>query len=306
MNVSNFLFHRVSNETDVMWPPMKPHHFERIIKYLERKYEIISLEGFLSNPGNYKKDRPLATILFDDGYKDNIEYAAPVLAAHQCPASFYIVTGCIDDNKPTWTFLLDNAIQNTRKAEIELDFSFVPDTFKRVNIGKGLKLASVTGLKPWMKNLSNQYRKQVLQEILYQCYDVPMPENKMMNWGDIRQLDSFGFIIGSHTDTHPLLASLSDENEIRDELVISYRKIIDQVRKQPQSISYPVGSYDQRVLKIAADCGYRFGLAVEQRLYKFPSENIFAIPRIELYQEPWWKTKLRIDGVYSTLKKVWR
>ena len=42
--------------------------------------------------------------MFDDGYKDNIEYAAPILRQFKCPASFYVVTDCIDRNVPTWTY----------------------------------------------------------------------------------------------------------------------------------------------------------------------------------------------------------
>ena len=38
----------------------------------------------------------VCTIGFDDGYRDNIDHALPLLKKYGCPASFYVVTDCID------------------------------------------------------------------------------------------------------------------------------------------------------------------------------------------------------------------
>src|SRR5687767_9198859 len=102
MLVKNFLFHRVSEEKDELWPPMTPALFDRIIQLLTKKYRVVGLEDFQEGLSTDGKGRKLATVLFDDGYKDNIEYAAPILKKYHCHASFYIVTNCIDKNIPTW------------------------------------------------------------------------------------------------------------------------------------------------------------------------------------------------------------
>ena len=78
--IRNFLFHRVSEEEDAMWPPMKPALFSQIIAFLTRRYLVVPLEQFLAEPDSFKASgKSIATVLFDDGYKDNIEYAAPLL-----------------------------------------------------------------------------------------------------------------------------------------------------------------------------------------------------------------------------------
>ncbi|MEI2824763.1 MAG: polysaccharide deacetylase family protein, partial [Chitinophagaceae bacterium] len=74
----------------------------------------------------FASEKKIATVLFDDGYKDNLEMAAPILSKYKCPASFYVVTDCIDRNIPTWTYILDDRFSKTRKEKIELDFDFVP------------------------------------------------------------------------------------------------------------------------------------------------------------------------------------
>src|SRR5215216_6250634 len=120
--VRNFLFHRVNAQRDALWDPMDPSLFERCVKYISSKYTMIQLEELVCDSKAKTSKRQFATILFDDGYKDNIEYAAAILDKYNVKASFYVVTDCIEKNIPTWTYILDYAFQFTEKKEIGLSF----------------------------------------------------------------------------------------------------------------------------------------------------------------------------------------
>ena len=306
MLIRNFLFHRVSNEEDALWPPMKPALFSRIISFLTQHYQVVPLEHFLDQPDSFKtNNKSIATVLFDDGYKDNIEYAAPILQKYKCPASFYIVTDCIDRNIPTWTYIIDNVLQQTKQDILKLPYDFVPEKFKSVQLNNQTQPnVAVKSLKPWMKSLPNMERMLVTESILQQGSDVKTLNNKMMNWEDIRQLNNEGFIIGSHSHTHPLLASLEDESAISSELKTSAQKILEQTGHAPQTISYPIGSFDERVTRLSKEQGYKYGLAVEQKFFQYPSDKMI-IPRVELYQQPWWKVKLHLTGNYwNSLRRL--
>jgi len=304
MVIRNFLFHRVSDESDSMWPPMTPLLFSNVISFLRKKYQVVALEEFLDEPNSFKGiKKGIATISFDDGYKDNIEYAAPILKKYNCPSSFYIVTDCIDRNVPTWTNLIDHAFQQSKKSKLVLAFDFVPEKFKFVSLNPD-PTNIVKTIKPWMKGLSNVERVKITESILQQCDDVTQPDNKMMNWEDIAQLANDGFIIGSHSYSHPMLASLKNESEIIDELKISADRIKEKIGIAPKAISYPIGSFDERVTRLSKEQGYKYGLAVEQKFFSFASDNM-AIPRVELYQQPWWKVKLHLTGNYwNRLRRV--
>jgi peptidoglycan/xylan/chitin deacetylase (PgdA/CDA1 family) len=102
-----------------------------------------------------------------------------------------------------------------------------------------------------------------------------------------------------------MLASLQNESEIADELKISAQRIQEEVGKLPRTISYPIGSYDERVVSLSAKAGYQYGLAVKQQFFKSGKDDVFEIPRVELYQEPWWKVKMRMNGIYSWVKNIW-
>ncbi|NOT51419.1 MAG: polysaccharide deacetylase family protein [Chitinophagaceae bacterium] len=302
MVIRNFLFHRVSDEKDAMWSPMTVSLFSRIIRILTKKFLVVPFEAYQDDPGAFSSGKKIATVMFDDGYKDNIEFAAPVLAQFKCPASFYIVTDCVDKNIPTWTYLVDNALSKTRKNSIELSYDFVPENFKTIEL-KNLS-GKEKEIKPWLKKLSNQHRLLIMRSLLEQCNDVETPR-KMMNWNDVRELGNNGFIIGSHSHTHPMLASLQNEDEISEELKISSQRIQQETGKLPATISYPIGSYDSRVVVLSKKEGYKYGLAVKQKFYNTNKDDIFEVPRVELYEEPSWKVNMRINGMYSFVKKIW-
>jgi peptidoglycan/xylan/chitin deacetylase (PgdA/CDA1 family) len=305
MEIRNFLFHRVSEEIDSLWPPMKPALFEKIIRHLKKKYEIVLLEDLLNDPQRFlPADKKIATIQFDDGYKDNIEYAAPILRKYNCPASFYVVSGCIDTGTPTWTYLLDHALQHTQIKELQIPFDFVPEDKRDIRVDGSAKIGDLARpIKPWLKTISNSRRVKVLDTILGQCKDVTAGKAAMMNWSDVSELGKSGFFVGSHSQSHPLLATIETEEEILYELKSSGERIKQTTGEWPVTISYPIGSFDDRVVRLASECGYKYGLAVEQKFFRLNEDSRMTIPRVELYQEPFWKSHLRISGMINIFKK---
>ena len=64
--------------------------------------------------GNLKKGKNefMLTITFDDGYKDNLLYALPILEKFEVPAIIYITTRFQDQNVDLWWYELMEIIQN--------------------------------------------------------------------------------------------------------------------------------------------------------------------------------------------------
>lgn len=302
--MNNFLFHRVNPERDDLWDPMNPVLFERCIKFIKRKYQVVVLEDYLLGEGDFSNHENIATILFDDGYLDNYEYALPILEKYNVKASFYIVTDCIDNNVTTWTHALDHLFQSTSKKHLSFTFNFLPKNLQILEASSKEDLLNFAKeLKPFLKTLSFTERNKVLAEIERQFDDVELPKI-MMDWNHIRKLSELGHHIGSHTVSHIMLGTVSDEDIIKKELVASKERIVEELKKEPISISYPVGSYNQKVQKLSKESGYKLGLVVNQDRYVPNTKNLFEIQRIELYNEHWWKTKLRITNRLEKIKKL--
>jgi peptidoglycan/xylan/chitin deacetylase (PgdA/CDA1 family) len=301
--IRNFLFHRVNPKRELLWDPMDPVLFEKCIQHISKKYKVVLLEELLEDK-NLMLQKNLATILFDDGYLDNLEYAAPILQKYNCKASFYVVTDCIEKNIPTWTHILEHNFLNTRQTNFKLNFEFLPAEFKIEQLTTAEKrTAFVKKLKPVLKKLSHQNREQVLAQINLVCDDVKLPKI-MMNWDQVRELKQAGHYIGSHTVSHFMLGTMSNDNDIYEELYNSAKTIEKNLGYFPKTISYPVGSYNQQTIEQSKKAGYVYGLAVKQDLYNPKNDSLFEIPRIELYNESWLKTRLRISHQLEQLKKA--
>jgi peptidoglycan/xylan/chitin deacetylase (PgdA/CDA1 family) len=302
--VKNFLFHRVNPTRDILWDPLDLSLFDKCIRYISSHFHIVLLEDLFQNDFDFSIKKKYATILFDDGYKDNLEYALPILEKYNVRASFYVVTDCIEKNIPTWTYILDYAFQYTNKKNINLEFDFLPEEL-RVNELPGNKerIEYVKKLKPVIKNISHEDRLRVITAVTESFDDVELP-GLMMNWDDLRLLRSKGHYIGSHTVSHSMLGTMTNETEIKKELVESGEKIKLQLGYFPSTISYPVGSYNKTTIQLSKAAGYKIGLAVKQQPYDPGKHDCFEIPRIELYNEPWFKTRLRIASVLGTISKV--
>lgn len=302
--IHNFLFHRVNTQRDKLWDPMSPELFEKCIQYISRKFEVHLFEELVQSDIFKNPTKKIATIMFDDGYKDNIEFALPILKKYNVKASFYVVTECIDKNIPTWTHILEHLFQFTSIQNIDLQFDFLPADLQ-VNqlVSYTDRLHYVSKLKPFLKTIPHEKRQLVLDRVMETYTDAKLPE-LMMNWDDVRTLHNEGHYIGSHTVTHAMLGTMTNEDEIRAELENSAKRIESELGYFPLTISYPVGSYNAQTKELAKEIGYKIGLAVKQNVHESQKEDIFEVSRIELYNEPWWKTRLRITNTLENIKRL--
>ncbi|MFQ3576912.1 MAG: polysaccharide deacetylase family protein, partial [Cytophagales bacterium] len=156
-------------------------------------------------------------------------------------------------------------------------------------------------LKPHLRTLTHEQREIVLNRVKSSFQDVILPK-LMMNWDDLRTIKNKGNYVGSHSVSHSMLATVSDEEIIRHEVLHSAKRINDELGYFPISFSYPLGNYDERTISILKESGYKMGLAVKQNVFNPLKDNVFSVPRIELYNESWWKTKLRISNRLEELK----
>jgi peptidoglycan/xylan/chitin deacetylase (PgdA/CDA1 family) len=94
-------------------------------------------------------------------------------------------------------------------------------------------------------------------------YGLPTPEgpqlveSESLDWQDVDRLAASGWEIGSHSATHPRLATCAAQT-LTDELEASKCAIADALGTC-QAIAYPYGESDRRVADAAQAAGYRVG-----------------------------------------------
>lgn len=304
LKINIYVFHRVSPAWDPLWHPMTPRLFEKILKHLSKKYEVVPLEKTLLSEYQPQGKKPLCAITFDDGYKDYVDYALPLLQRYGLPSSLYVVTDCAEYGLPPWTYILNHLFINTSHLSLKLTSRELPPELQKTTWKNSKeRLAYARNLSPFMKQLNNQERKLIYNEILSEFNDTRLPERMMMSWDEIREVRHNGCEIGSHSKTHPLLTKKVGYESLLMEVLSSGKKIEAETGVFPRTFSYPFGNYNRQIANLTAEAGYKFGVAVNNRQYRSKSDSIMEIPRIELYNEPYYKSLLRIRGILQSTNR---
>jgi peptidoglycan/xylan/chitin deacetylase (PgdA/CDA1 family) len=101
-----------------------------------------------------------------------------------------------------------------------------------------------------------------------------------LTWRLLRQLESRGIEIGSHTATHASLPSLSDSGVLR-ELVQSRLAFERRLRHPVQWLAYPGGAYDGRIERLAKQAGYVLAVTTEHGSVQ-SARRPLALPRLRV------------------------
>lgn len=105
-----------------------------------------------------------------------------------------------------------------------------------------------------------------------------------MSWDDLGELAERGWEVGSHTRTHPLLSTLSDDM-LTAELEGSLQECVERMGRPISAIAYPYGDVDARVARFAQRAGYQAAAALA---WPTPELNAYQVPRIGIYHKDSW------------------
>jgi peptidoglycan/xylan/chitin deacetylase (PgdA/CDA1 family) len=85
------------------------------------------------------------------------------------------------------------------------------------------------------------------------------PDPSFLTWQQVRGLERRGIQIGSHTETHAALPSLSSTALLEE--LRGGRRALQRVLHHPVPwLAYPYGAYDERVVDLARASGYTLGV----------------------------------------------
>ncbi len=82
-------------------------------------YEIVAIGDL---PARIEKNggNRFAVLTFDDGYRDNVEIAAPILRRYGAPYAIYVTTGFVERTARLWWLELEAAIGLLDQVEMNI------------------------------------------------------------------------------------------------------------------------------------------------------------------------------------------
>src|SRR5215469_9221112 len=77
--------------------------FEYALYWLQREgWSIVSLDECLERLAGDDRSGRYAVLTFDDGYRDNVSVALPILERHKAPFMMYVPTGALTRSMQSW------------------------------------------------------------------------------------------------------------------------------------------------------------------------------------------------------------
>jgi len=216
------------DDADRSLVPFEPLHvsanrFEQHCRAIRESCDPISLGEFLDGT-----ECPLPVLVtFDDGHRNLLSEAAPILAKYEIPATLFACTGPMQTGEAMWC---DRAAHAFGESEVER-LKGIPDDERRAACAK-------TPEYPF----SHEH-----------CRFLSLPE--------LRQLASTkGWSIGGHTHNHPILRRCSKDVQVQ-EIDENFRLLRDVVGSPPIAFAYPNGrpglDYDELTISLLRERGVR-------------------------------------------------
>jgi len=129
------VYHRITQlERDPYRLCVTPRHFAEHLEVLQKQHLVISLKDVVNARRSGTVPRRAVVLTFDDGYADNLENASPLLRQYGAPATLFVVSGSIGNEREFWWDELDRILLQPGKLPDELNLK-VGGTDRRWSLG---------------------------------------------------------------------------------------------------------------------------------------------------------------------------
>lgn len=98
-----------------------------------------------------------------------------------------------------------------------------------------------------------------------------------LSWDQVRELEAAGWEVGSHTVSHEHLTRLDPET-CREQLERSRAMIEDEIEGECIALAYPYGLYDETVMNMAREAGYRIAFTIDRGPADW-TDDVMRVPR---------------------------
>ena len=218
-----FFYHRIhpNFKSDFWNLSIPPSLFQRQLFLIQKKGSFVGLREFLepSQKRPSSSRTPQIVLTFDDGYRDVIDYAWPIMRSLSIVPHLFVCTDPLLRGIPLIWDLLARAVQDFPRKEIHFrdssgqvrSFLLQNDTDKRICVDQ---------LNQTLLGVSRKKLKKALDDLFLSLEKISTADlaGMYLNLDQARICLQEGIEIGAHTVSHPYLTKIPNtewEQEIR-------------------------------------------------------------------------------------------
>jgi peptidoglycan/xylan/chitin deacetylase (PgdA/CDA1 family) len=285
------MFHRVGPDAPSSFDPnrgleISVEFFDALLERLRHTgRRILSLDAALAELREGKSDgAPFVVLTFDDGYRDLLEHALPVLERREAPFTAYVTSGFADGAARLWWVELEEAVRRLDRVDIAIAGADL-----RLPAESPAQKAKAFDAVYWrLRDGSEEELLRATAELCAKAGIEPLDltRRSCLDWEALGRLARHELAtIGAHSVTHARLAKLAGDNA-RAEMAQSRSRIEEMLGVEPKHFCYPVGdptSAGVREFELARELGFESAVTTRPGVL-FPEhrEHVCALPRLSI------------------------
>jgi peptidoglycan/xylan/chitin deacetylase (PgdA/CDA1 family) len=286
---------------------ISPMVLDRIVVRLRRwNYDLVSLDEMQRRLRESDFSRRFAVFTFDDGYRDTLEWAYPVLEKQGVPLAIYVPTSFPDGLGNLWWLTLEQVVAQNSSVALVVD----GDNRRFDCATPAEKYELYDALHDWIvhhKTEAEMLEKVADLAVRHGVDPAGMCASTCLGWREIAALAADPLVtIGAHTVNHRILA-IASEATVRSELAMGRTVLEAALGVRPRHLAYPFGGrahVGAREFDIARDLGFSTAVTARQGVVKASdAECLTALPRLSVLGGFTGRRHLRVltSGVASAL-----
>ncbi|HHP7239299.1 polysaccharide deacetylase family protein [Longibacter sp.] len=280
------MLHHVLPDDRVRLGPKEDHSVtpHQLRSYLTKRKSWTSLSP--AEMPRRRRDGAGYLLTFDDGYRNNLTNALPVLEEYDAPALIFVTTGFIDGDIYPYELELAEVIRSRRTLHVPEKTRETEEDLIEIATLKSKEALYQTLRKP-LKPVSHSQREAYMNRLAdANGYDREHFQTvPFLSWEEIASLDRHPLItIGAHTHEHPVLTRRLPWPAFQ-EMSMSKQRLEDVLGHKVHHFSYPYGRSNRLIKSLARLSGFEWAFTTDaKRVSSFKGCDPFAVPRIDIRQ----------------------
>ena len=253
-----------------------PDTFARQLQWLRQHFEIVPLGEIVARLARgVALPRGACAITFDDGWRDNYQYAWPALRAAGAPATIFLVTARVGTAGAFWPDEVCRRLRTLPARQRAEQVRAIAGGASRGGTPEEILIAHLKGLE-------EPARQAALGRLAAETAQ-PECERELLSWEEVGEMARGDIDFESHGETHAILTTLDDASR-RAELEGARATLRERGLGRHDLLAYPNGSFDAAVAETARRCGIRAAFTAGPGLVSSACSPL-AMPRVLLHED---------------------
>jgi peptidoglycan/xylan/chitin deacetylase (PgdA/CDA1 family) len=212
-------------------------------------------------------------VTFDDGYRDFMTHAVPVLSAHRVPSVLFVATEFPGTGRRFWWDEIWQQVSQSTATTANLAGIGAVDLQPA-----GARWRLVRQLVRQLRPLRPEAIHDRIGELSAALGSTPSGPAPVLTWAELRGLMGQGVTIASHGRSHASLPALTAD-EIGAEITQSQTDLRRELGAAPGVFAYPFGHYDNRAAGMLEAQGFLAAFSTRPGRNALPVGNRYSLLR---------------------------